>query len=378
LGYVVRQANVRDWPRIAAFIDRTYGSSAPFKGRARWDWQFRQTPYDREKRGLAPVWIAVDADDVVGQLALQPGLLWLDGAALQVGWIVDVMVDPAHRGRGLSHKINDAIVLSGRTLVTLTMAAATRSIMERAGCVTLPPVRQMVRVDHLSGQTVSVLLSRAKENRANWGRLIDLFIATRVGPALVAFALTVAARLVPGRLFGPRPTPALQDSGLPDPAAVDRLAAALVAKTGAMFDRSARFFAWRFGAAPDLEYRFAQGPDGARPEAIVVWRMPTAVELPVGTLVDVLADPDDSAAMGAGIDHALAAMSGRCEAVIAGASDPRFIWELRRRGFVTVKTHHPTVVSSDRDLLASLVAHKGSWHFSKADHDWDQVHPAAD
>jgi hypothetical protein len=376
LGYVVRQATVGDWPRIAAFIDRTYASSAPFKQRARWDWQFRQTPYAPEARDLAPVWIATHGDDVVGQLALQPGLLWLDGEALQVGWIVDVMVDADHRGKGLSHKINDAIVQSGRTAVTLTMAAATRSIMERAGCVTLPPVRQMVRIDRMSGRTISVLLSRIAENRANWRGLIGLFVASRVGPALAAFVLTVAARLAPGRIWGPRPRPALRDSGLPDAGAVDRLAAALVAKTGATFDRSARFFSWRFGAAPGLEYRFAQGPDGDHPDVIVVWRMPTPVELQVGTLVDVLCDPDDPAALSAGVDHALAAMSGRCEAIIAGASDPRFVRELRKRGFVTVRTHHPTVVSPDRGLLDRVAAHKGSWHFSKADHDWDQVHPA--
>lgn len=376
MAYVIRQATVRDWPRIAAFIDRTYGSSAPFKQRGRWDWQFRQTPYDPEEGDFAPVWIAINADDVVGQLALQPGLLRLEGDALQVGWIVDVMVDPAHRGRGLSHEINDAIVQSGRTLVTLTMAAATRNIMERAGCVTLPPVRQMVRVGRLSGKTISVLLSRTAENHANWRGLIDLFIASRVGPALVALALSVAARLVPVRILRPRPRPALQGSGLPDAATVDRLAAALAAKSGATFDRSGRFFSWRFGEAPDLEYRFAQGLDGQRPDVIAVWRMPSAVELPVGTLVDVLCDPDDSGALGAGIDHALAAMSGHCEAIIAGASDPRFVRELRKRGFVTVKTHHPTVVSSDRDLLARVAAHKAPWHFSKADHDWDQVHPA--
>jgi hypothetical protein len=372
--YEIRQATRDDWPAIAAFIDRCYGADAPFKQRARWDWQFSDTPFAPETGDRVPVWIALDGATVAGQIALQPAMLWLEGEALPAGWIVDVMVDPAHRGKGLSHRINDAIAATGRTLVTLTMAPATRKVMEKAGCLTLPPVSQLVRPRRLSGSTIATLLDRIADNRPNLRVPLHAFTRSGIGPIAVAGALSLSAALARAAQARPAGPGCMQDCPAPEPAAIDRLSAQLVAKERGVFERGSEVFAWRFGAAPDLDYRFAQHSDDAR--AIVVWRAPTPVELPVGTIVDILADPDDAEAIGAAIDHAVARMAPETEALIAGASDPRFLDAFRRRGFVTVKKHWPTVVSTDRSLLSRIAGLRGTWHFSKADHDWDQIHPA--
>jgi len=44
-------------------------------------------------------------------------------------------------------------------------------------------------------------------------------------------------------------------------------------------------------------------------------------------------------------------------------------------GFLRIRTLRPTVVCHDPALRAEVAAVAGGWHFSKADHDWDQVHP---
>lgn len=368
--YEIRQATSADYPRIAIFIDRTYGSSARFKLGPRWEWQFLSTPYQAEANADVPIWIALNGEEVVGQIALQPGQLQFGGEILPIGWIVDVMVDVAHRGRGLAHRLNQAILASGRTAVTLTMAAATRALMERAGCITLPPVRQMVRPIGLSGQTIGTLLRRLGENRPRWRPLLAPLGRSRAGPAFIAAALKLAARANRiGRHSDDKGR--LRDVAAPDPALIERLCHALTQGKAAHFDRSAAFYAWRFADAPDLDYRYAVSND-----AIVVSRLPLPVELPIGTLVDILADPNDEAAIKAAVRHAVVAMAPHCEAVIAGASDPRLVRALAACGFVTVKTHHPTIISTDAALLARLAAYQGPWHFTKADHDWDQVHPA--
>jgi GNAT superfamily N-acetyltransferase len=368
--YNIRQATIQDWPLISEFIDRTYGSSARYKDYPRWHWQFCDTPYQREPDDYIPVWIALQGDRVVGQIALQPSLLRLGMEAIPASWIVDVMVDQAHRGRGLGRRINDAIVASGRLLVTLTMAPATRSIMEAAGCVTLPPVQQMVRLNHLSGASVAALLKRIADNRARWQRPISLFNRSLMGPVLLARALSLVARFRRGAV--PGSSLPMREIAAFDAATIERLAGGLATKVGASFDRSASFHRWRFNDAPDLDYRFAEVDAPAR--ALVTWRLPRPVELPIGTLVDLLADPADGTALRAGIDHAITAMAD-CEAIIAGASDLRLVNALRSRGFVIVKTHHPTAVSTDRALLTRIAA-EDCWHFTKADHDWDQIHPA--
>lgn len=373
--YEVRQATVEDWPTIANFIARTYGAGAHFKRRERWDWQFRDSPFGQESAGDVPVWIALTGGEVVGQVALQPGRLWVNGDALPAGWIVDVMVDERHRGKGLSHKITSAMVQTGRTLVTLTMAAATRRMMERAGCITLPAVKQLVRPRRLSGRTIAVLLDRIAETRPAWQRPVALFNQSVVGPAALGFGISGAAAF--GRLLQKgHGHPRLQSIEAPDAEAVDRLSKQLVTATQASFDRSPEFMKWRFQEAPDLSYQFAQLPasDGAR--ALLVTRNPLPAELPVGTIIDIICDPNDAEAISASIDFAINGMERRCEAIIAGASDPRFVAGYATRGFLTVRTHHPTVVSNDAALLERLSKIDGPWHFSKADHDWDQVHPA--
>ena len=374
-SYQIRQATVADWPSIADFIARTYGTGAPFKHRARWDWQFSNGPFGLDEGQAVPVWIALANGEVVGQVALQPGRLWVQGEALPAGWIVDVMVDERHRGKGLSHKITSAMVATGRTLVTLTMAAATRRMMERAGCITLPPVKQMVRPRRLSGRTVAILLDRLAETRPAWQWPIAVFNKSGIGPAALAACINGAAaiaRISPRRRTHPR----LQGITSLSAETVHRLSKQLVATTNASFDRSPAFMKWRFVEVPDLDYHFAelQGHNGAR--SLLVTRDPLPAELAVGTITDLMCDPNDAEAMAASIDHAIRAMERNCEAIIAGASDPRFVSAYAARGFLTVRTHHPTVVSNDPALLERLSKINGPWHFSKADHDWDQVHPA--
>ena len=372
-GYEVRQACVDDWPLIRTFIDQTYGAGAPFKGRARWDWAFLDTPFARDADGRVPVWIALENGAVAGQIALQPGRVWLDGAPHEAGWIVDVMVHPAHRGRGVGHLIQQAMKETGRTLVTLTMAEATRRMAEKAGCVTLPPVRQMVRIGRLRGRTVTDVLGPILERRARLRAVGRAFNRSGVGPALAARLAAAAAGA--HRIALPRPTEAdIHPIERIDPAVADRLFAQQPTAIPGLWDRSGAFCRWRFDAEPVLRYQRALLMRGGTAAGQVVWRLPEPAELPVGTLTDVLADPGDGPAIEALAAYAVHAMAPQCEAIVAGASHPEHLRALRRLGFVAVKTHRPTVISSDPAMLARCAA-IDQWHFTKADHDWDQVHP---
>ncbi len=303
-GYEVRQARLEDWPAIARFIAITYGAQAPYKQRARWDWAFLHNPFNQDSDGRVPVWIALHRGEVAGQIALQPGRIWLRGASYEAGWIVDVMVHPEHRGRGVGHLIQQAMKATGRTLVTLTMAEAARRLA----------------------------LPRAASGDIRLVDRIDASVADRL------FARAAAA--IPG-----------------------------------LWDRGGTFCRWRFDAEPVLRYNRALLLRGGEAEGQVVWRLPEPMELNVGTLADVLADPADGAAIEALTAHAVSAMAPHCEAIIAGASHPAHIRALRRAGFVTVKTHRPTVVCADPAVLARFAAIGEGWHFTKADHDWDQLHP---
>lgn len=367
-----------DWPALRDFICDCYGSSAPFKSGMRWRWQFVDTPYGPPAGGQPPVWVAVDGARVVGQIALQPARMFIDGQEETAGWIVDVMIRPEYRGLGLGHRIHDAMVASGQTLVTLTMAEATRRIAERAGAITLGPVYQMIRPGRLSGRTVATVLKRGIERRSGLVRLGGRgFLGSRIGPMALAAGLS-AAGAMSRRRRGSREGVEANVTSNPDLQAAEGLFDRCLQAYRAQFDRRAPFLEWRMLRAPDLEYRWIDVRRGSDLAGLGVFRFPDPVELPVGTLVEALALPTDSQALDAIVEEAVSAMSPATEAIIAGASDPALVSRLRHHGFHVVKTHFPTVVSADETVTKRVALAKDAWRFTKADHDWDQVHPAED
>ena len=368
-AYEVRQARIDDWPLIGRFITRCYGHSAPYKQEARWRWQFLDAP---DADGSVPVWIALSGGEVAGQIALQPARYWIDGVSHPAGWIVDVMIAPEHRGVGLGHRIHDAIKASGRVLFTLTMAEATRRIAEKAGCVTLNPVHQMVRVRRLRGRTLADATAPLFARRPTLRGVGRTFVGSRVGPALVGGAASLAASA--HRALLPRIEAGdIRHVEAIDMAAVDRVFGRMTDALPALFDRSGAWCRWRFDEAPVLRYQRAALHRDGEAQGFVVWRLPEPAELNFGTLTTLIVDPRDEEGLLSLAAHAVRAMERETEAIVAGASNPHFVKVLRRLGFVTVKRHHPTVVTEDRALAAAIAAQR--WHFDKADHDWDQVHP---
>lgn len=375
--YEIRQATVADWPLIESFINDCYGAGAYYKREARWSWQFVNTPYKNQEASVVPVWIALHNGNVIGQMALQPAQMRIEGTLEPAGWIVDVMIRHGYRGIGLGHRIHDAIKATGQTLFTLTMAEATRRIAVRADCLTLGPVHQMVRVHRLSTKTVAALIAKRTGSRRHWRKAGRVFNRSWIGPAMVAAILSGAAGLHrwTRRRRKYDTGGSVYDCANFNAESVDALACACAAKIPALFDRSAAFCNWRFNSIPDLIYHRAEYKRDGKVAGLAVWRLPEPIELPVGTLTDIMADPKDHSALAALIEHAVFAMESKCEAIIAGASHPAHIAALSQSGFVTVKIHHPTVVTIDVATREKIERVKDQWHFTKADHDWDQIHP---
>src|SRR5471030_2400126 len=142
----IRRAKIEDAPAIGKFIRAAYAELAPFKGPDRWRWQFVDNPFIRELGDMVPVWIALEGDDVVGQIAVQATEVHIANRVHSGGWIVDVMILPAYRGRKLGHLLYEAVALEIPLLLTLTMALATRRMAERIGAITLGPTRQFTRL----------------------------------------------------------------------------------------------------------------------------------------------------------------------------------------------------------------------------------------
>jgi hypothetical protein len=377
VAVVVRQARSSDRPALAAFIEDAYADRARYKGERRWSWQFDRNPFAERVDGHLPVWIAVDGDRVVGQIAVQPALVQVEDRAHGAGWIVDVMVLPAYRGGGLGHRIHDHVVQDVPLVVTLTMAPATRRMGERAGCITLGRVQQLSRWVRLDGPAVHRYLLARTANHAKAHALARLACRVLLVHRLVALLANPLLRLRDARgRSAPQPgrceVVEVEEFGED----VDHLWERTRGDFPVIFPRDRRFLNWRFGDVPDLGYRRFVARRGAETVGYAVLRRPEPGELPVGVIVDLYGARSDEAAIDDLVRHSIAFFGESVAALDCATSVPEFEAVLRRHGFFRTRTERPTCVCRDPALRTRLEELKDRWFFSKADHDWDQIHVA--
>ena len=373
--YSIRRAEAADIPAILEFINETYGPGAPFKDAARLTWQFSQSPWRGDLSDRPALWIAHDRARVIGTIGVQDGAAWIGAERIPAGWIVDVMVHPDWRGRGLGHDIHAAVMRERTTLVTLTMAAATRRIAERADAITLGPTKQFVCPARLSTATVARYLRYKSANRRRLAPLLGAFAASGLGPAALAFAGRMAARLTARG----RRREALRGFEIAEigrfPEEINGFWEGVREELPAVFDRSAGALNWRFVDCPGLAYRRFLLRRQGRLRGYLVTRLGVAEELPVGVVADLLVYPDDAEAADALLVLAQDALAPQCDFLEAAASAPFLANALWRAGFLAARTMRPTVVCSDRALRTRIAERRDAWYFTKGDHDWDQVHP---
>ncbi|MFZ7094488.1 GNAT family N-acetyltransferase [Primorskyibacter sp. 2E233] len=374
----VRRATQEDMPALLQFVGETYGAGAPYKDRARHHWQFEDTPFKADTTADPTIWLAEDGGRIIGTIAVQDGALWVGGRAVPASWIVDVMVHPEARGRGLSHRIHDRVIVERKVLVTLTMAAATRRVAERAGCLTLGPVGQFILPHGLSGRTVARFL-KYKSQFGSLGRrrLLRAFVSTEIGPWIVAALGRATAKA--RRLSAPKPSAGTDATAIREvslfPDEIDTLWQQARPHFPVVFERSAQFLNWRFVDCPGLTYRRFLLYRGDALAGYLVTRVGEPEELPLGVVADAFALPDDPATLDALLAHAVAVLAPESDYLEAAASHPAWQQALRRAGFLRTRTMRPTVVCTDPVLRDELASFLDDWHFTKADHDWDQVHP---
>lgn len=373
----VRQGRVSDRDAIATFLERAYRRRAEYKGPERWEWQFVRNPFSHQPAGLVPVWVALDGDQVVGQIAVQEARLRVGDETVDAGWILDVMILPSHRGMGIGHRLYEAVARDEPVLVTLTMADATRRMAERQNSITLDHVHQLTRWVRLDSRTIRryLMVRTATHPRARLAVRLgcDVGQLHRVLPWLVNFLLWARDRV--------KPVPRVSDSTRIVEVTrfgqdVDELWERTRRDYPVIFPRDARFLNWRFVDSPQPRYRCFVAERDGRTVGYVVLRHPESVELPEGHIVDLYAARDDQRTIEDLVGHSMSFFGNEVAALDAAASMAEFEAVFRRHGFVRTRTHRPTCVCQDDALRRRIAGLSGGWFFSKGDHDWDQIHDA--
>jgi GNAT superfamily N-acetyltransferase len=373
----VRQAVLSDRDAIARFIVDAYEELAPYKGETRWDWQFRGNPFANNAEDRLPIWIAIDEGMVVGQVAVQPASLNVEGKEHEAGWIVDVMVLPSHRSRSIGSRLYQATADGHPLLMILTMAPATRRLAEKVGCITLAPVIQFTRWMRLDADAV----------------LRYLIVRTTYHPRVQTAARIACRGFGFHHLFAWLANPMLRVRDVlrkPKPrsrtveiveiarfgAEVDQLWESARGDYPVSFPRNSRFLNWRFVECPDMNYRRFIARRNGQTVGYVVLRRAEKVELPQGFIVDVFARKDDLETVRDLLVHSLETFGNEVAAVDCAVSHSGIQSLLRELGFFKTRTVLPVCTCRDAQMRERLLQLKDQWLFTKADHDWDQIHIA--
>ena len=303
--------------------------------------------FDRNPAGEGIVSLAVDEGEVVGVAAMSFFRTQLDGAETRLAIPVNVATDARYRGQGvfstLQHENEEAAAASGSPLtVTFPNAKSYPIFIRRLGWIDLPRLRLWARPLRASG-VVRYALGRAGEH----GGMREPDSAAR----------TLA------RARGSRRSSASE----PD---LDELGARAAAGYGNHFSRDAAYFNWRYLDSP-RDYRCFGAYRGGELAGVAVVGHTFKHGVSAGFLADLVAAPEDGAAIRALVSRAVAEVKGGADALVLlpPPLDAPSGARSSRAGFAPTNKKLRFIGKPLHDS-ARIDERAGAWHFTLGDFDF--------
>jgi GNAT superfamily N-acetyltransferase len=301
--------------------------------------------FDRNPGGEGIVSLAVDQGEVVGVAAMSFFETRLDGISTRLAIPVNVATDARYRGQGVfstMEELNEeAAAASGSPLtVTFPNAKSYPIFVKRLGWVDLPRLRLWARPLRAGG-VVRYVLGREGEHGG-------------------MRAPSVGERMYHGLLVRP-----LQRFG----SEMDALGAAAAAGYGSHFSRDSRYFDWRYLDSP-RDYRCfgAYRDDDLVGVAVVGHTYKHGVS--AGFLADLVAAPDETAAVRALVARGVEEVKGGADAlVLLPPPAPAQRRALVRAGFAPTNKKLRFIGKALHEG-ARLDETSSAWHFTLGDFDF--------
>lgn len=102
-GIVIEQMKLSEKDSVLAFLKTAYSDNPRQSNSEFWNWHFVEPPYS-EPHNL-PVWLAKSGERIAGHLAAIPVELNVGAEAIRAIWILDLIVDPDFRRKGIGKKL---------------------------------------------------------------------------------------------------------------------------------------------------------------------------------------------------------------------------------------------------------------------------------
>ena len=301
--------------------------------------------FDRNPAGEGIVSLAVDEGEVVGVAAMSFFRTRLEGTETRLAIPVNVATDARYRGQGvfstLQRENEEAAAASGSPLtVTFPNAKSYPIFVRRLGWIDLPRLRLWARPLRVSG-VVRYALGRAGEH----GAMREPDPAARRLHGLEVRGV--------GR-FGPD---------------LDELGARAAAAYGNHFSRDAAYFNWRYLDSP-RDYRCFGVYRGGELAGVAVVGHTFKHGVSAGFLADLVAAPEDGAALRALVSRAVAEVKGGADALVVLPPPSSVLRRsLARAGFAPTNKKLRFIGKPLHDGTR-IDERAEAWHFTLGDFDF--------
>lgn len=316
-------------------------------------WQYEDSPLGPPGERL---WVARAEDRIVGHVGALPVDLLMAGRPLRAGWLIELFVDPAQRGRGLAQALEGRLSAAHDLTLAVEISFAAQNVFLRAGWTDLGTLPL-------------------------WWRPLDLgaVLSARLpgvlpGPVLSALGRVVRegdrALLAATALHGPelRHVPRFGSD-------VDGLFRDLASRTTVLCRRDARWWNWRFADHPATgRYRLYEARHREQLVGAVVLRIGERFGLRTAWIVDhVTAQGWTRPVLARALEAARDLGAAACYMYWRGPHAE----EATRLGFLRRESGLRLMMRGDRLPPAAvlLLSDPRRWHLTGAESNLDRPRP---
>ena len=342
---IIDKYRPEDRAEIDALFRRVFGAAQADASRARWEWQYRQNPHAHEPQ----IWIARDEGKVVGQYATMPVRLKVGDQEIDASWGMDVMIAPELQRKGLGEVLFRTWDQHTGASLGMGLSVGSHKLFQKLRWPDVGPVPCLVKP----------VSSRAFVN-SRWPLPVNA-AASLFGRTVVSLLRSrgVSAEIQPVHHFDARFT-TLWERVSPKFALAVR--------------RDAAYLQWKYRALPHICYNILALDRGATVDGYAVFRHIDEPRARVTALVDLVADPDDRAAVAAlvaGVERD--AQSAGSDKIRAFMMNRAIRKTMHRQGYFQVRSTVELVTKINAVPVApDFYSHTDTWHVTFGDSDQDR------
>jgi len=337
-----------DKRHVEALYRRVFGVDSAEANRLRWDWQYKRNPHMPSDGPL--IWLAREAQTIVGQYATMPVKLLVQGREIDAAWGMDVMVAPERQRQGLGEVLFRTWDRNVGASLGLGLSDSSYRLFGKMRWPDVGPVPCFVKP-----------LTRRALRRPGWSVGANRLLSAITLPwvRLVARTRPLEGEVRVIRQFDER---------------FDALWARVSSKFAFVVRRDAAYLNWKYIQAPHVRYTIALLERDGEAAGYVVYRHVQEPRGRVTIVVDWLTAPDDHSGMLTllrWVDReARAADSDKIRAFAMHAGYRKL---LRQSGYFAVKSTMEFVAKVNAiDVPSAFYEQTDTWHVTLGDSDQDR------